>query len=123
MLVYDTTDEISFQGLSYWTAKMSEYKKNKLTRSVWINIDQFTVFKFANKEFFFIIQSSEFLFFTYLLSKALPNSVIILAGNKADKKTDRKVSVQKAVDFCKLHNIYKHIEVSALDGTNVAYVF
>ena len=47
---------------------------------------------------------------------ALPNSKIILIGNKCDDEKNRKVSFQEGKQICEKYNLELFIEVSAKNG-------
>jgi small GTP-binding protein len=51
-----------------------------------------------------------------------PNATIYLVGNKIDLNSERKITKHEINEYCKKNN-FEHIEVSALDGTNIPNLF
>ena len=47
----------------------------------------------------------------------------ILLGNKLDLEKDRKVSLDKVMEWCKTHGDIPYLEVSALNDTNIQKAF
>lgn len=59
---------------------------------------------------------------TDLQTLCLPNSYILLVGNKKDLENKRQVGAQQVKDFAQRHKL-ETIETSALSGTNIVEAF
>lgn len=54
---------------------------------------------------------------------ANPDILIYLIGNFCDQESDREVSREKAIEFCRANGIEKFFETSAKTGDRVEEVF